>query len=233
MRTFVIAEAGISHDGSMKKAIMLIEAAKEAGASAVKFQTFNAGKLAARRKDPSLRDKLSRYQMPLSWLEVLKGECDNIGIEFMTTCFDAETLEIVAPLVQRFKVGHGESGDRNFLEAHQKYGKPVIASYFNDCVHRDFVSEPIYVTTKYPTPMKDLHLESMKAFNLVGFSDHTCDPTAGVGGYAVAMGAKIIEAHFCVDETESANPDRPVSYSQDSFAFYVDEIRDVELALYG
>src|SRR5512147_1254985 len=106
MRTFVIAEAGISHDGDLKKALRLIDVAREAGADACKFQTFNASALCKRRGKPELDLLLKPYEMPLTWLPQLKKHCDDVGIEFMTTCFDEETVKIVAPFVKRFKIGH-------------------------------------------------------------------------------------------------------------------------------
>lgn len=229
---FVIAEAGISHDGDLQKALTLIERARLAKADAVKFQTFNAKKLAERRKNPDLYEKLKKYEMPLSWLEVLKDHCDKAGIEFMTTCFDVETLEVVNVFVKRFKIGHGESMDAGFLRAHAKYGKPIIASYVGGVPRpMGFGQIPLYVTAQYPTPVSQVLLKRMRETGCDGFSDHTREVM--MGSWAVAARAKIVEVHFCEWLTAWDNPDRCVSLSPGELIRYVEFIRQAESAVYG
>jgi len=231
-RVFVIAEAGIAHDGDLRKALNLIDVAREAKADAVKFQTFNAQKLAARRKSPDLFTKLKPYEMPVAWLPILKDHCDKAGIEFMTTCFDEETVRIVAPFVKRFKIGHGESGDFEFVRAHCGYGKEIIASFVRGCGRPAAINlKHLYVTTSYPTPLEDVRLEEMVERRSHGFSDHTREVL--MGSWAVAAGAKIIEVHFMLWETHKDNPDRCVSLAPMELIRYVDLVRLTEVAVYG
>lgn len=232
MRTFVIAEAGICHDGDLNVALNMIDNAKAAGADACKFQTFNAKKLCQRRGKPELDLILKPYEMPLSWLPILKGHCDEMGIEFMTTCFDEETLKEAAPLLKRFKIGHGEIGDQQLLDACESYGKPIIRSI----PEGPRVARPkgrtleMYVTTKYPTPPAEVYLEVIRNY-FDGFSDHT--KMVAMGSWAVAAGAAIVEVHFHGWDTDKANLDMPVSHDPVMLARYILFIRQAELAVYG
>ena len=229
MRTFVIAEAGISHDGDIAKAMKLIDVAREAKADAVKFQTFNALKLSERRKNPALAAILKPYEMPLTWLPQLKSHCDDAGIEFMTTCFDEETIPIVAPFVKRFKVAASESRSEKFIEAHLNYGREVIIS--TNGGFNPYPVKYLHCVSKYPTPVNEAMLCDIYINGCDGFSDHT--RYIPMGSWAVAAGAQIVEAHFCDWETNWDNPDRCVSHDPSSLIRYVEMIREVELALYG
>lgn len=234
MKTFVIAEAGISHDGDLQKAFKLIDCAREAKADAVKFQTFDASKLVARRKqDPKLIDILKPYEMPLTWLPQLKAKCDEAGIEFMTTCFDEETIRIVAPFVKRFKIGHGEAHDFEFYMKHVPFGKPVIASITSSkkqgWADQSIETSYLFTVSSYPAPLADL--AGIEREECDGYSDHTRDIFTGM--LAVAAGAKIVEVHFCHWETNHDNLDRPVSLSPSQLIMYVELIRHAEKALYG
>lgn len=235
---FVIAEAGISHDGDLRKALDLIDAAKEAKADAVKFQTFNAEKLAWRRPRPATivsRDAyaslLRDYEMPLAWLPILKDHCDKAGIEFMTTCFDEETLRIVKSFVKRFKISHIESRDEAFVNAHLEYGKEVITSHTEEPKFK-MKTKKLYCTSDYPT-----HLEAVKLGNLLqyerydGFSDHT--KNMWMGAMAVAAGARIVEVHFRLMTTEDGNHDRCVSHDPIELKRYIELLRQAQLAVYG
>lgn len=229
---FVIAEAGISHDGDLRKALTLIDHARLAKADAVKFQTFNAKKLSERRKNPDLYQKLKPYEMPIEWLPLLKDHCTKAGIEFMTTCFDEETIRIVEPFVRRFKISHVESQDFNFIEAHLEYGKGVIAS-FVDGVGRPMGLDvtSLYVNRKYPTPTAEVHLNQIRLSGSDGFSDHTRHVM--MGSWAVAAGAKVVEVHFRDYQTSYENLDWPVSHDPSDLITYIDFIRQAEKAVYG
>lgn len=235
---FVIAEAGISHDGDLDKALHLIDVARSAGADAVKFQTFNAQKLAARRKKPELFTLLKPYEMPLTWLPVLKEASDKAGIEFMTTCFDEETLKIVAPFVKRFKIGHGEAQDLPLLRAHEVYGKQIIRSICSGdlpAVGRGpYDTKILLCTKKYPTPINEVRLGDFfgpRPTGWSGFSDHTQDLM--MGALAVAAGARIVEVHFRLWETEANNPDLCVSHPPPYLIKYVENLRHAAVAVYG
>jgi N,N'-diacetyllegionaminate synthase len=128
VNTFVIAECGSCHDGELTKALQLVEAARESGCSAAKFQYWsNPDRLADRRRVPVMyREIYRRYQVPVSWLPVLKEACEARSpwtrglrpIEFMATCYLPDDVATVAPFVRRFKISSFEANDADFLRAH-------------------------------------------------------------------------------------------------------------------
>lgn len=231
MGVFVIAEAGSSHDNDLQKAYRLIEAAKECGADAVKFQWTSDARAMARnrwRMKPDLidsaelaidemRQNYEKYlQKPVSWLESLKVHADKVGIEFMCTVYLIEDIATIAPLVKRFKVSAYESGWTEFMRHHYPYGRQVIASvkadsYLTDFEHPDVST--LYCVSKYPTSLEDLKLRSMWDSNIrggffvrhSGLSDHTANVLTGAA--SVAAGASIVEAHIRLDTTPEDNPD--------------------------
>lgn len=235
MKTFLIAEAGISHDGDLGRALKLIDHAKAAEASAVKFQTFNAQRLSMQRRNPSLYDKLKPYEMPVSWLPQLKAHADKIGIEFMTTAFDIPSLTLIAPFVRRFKIGHGESNDKHFYEEHVSYGKPIIASICDGTL--DGWSDPksdtkhLFCVDKYPTPFNEADLRGILEADCDGYSDHTRNEMTGA--FAVCAGARIVEVHFRDYETSRDNLDWCVSLDPRQLMNYVENIKQAEEAVYG
>ena len=226
---FVIAEAGISHDGDLRKALTLVDWAKEAGADAVKFQTFNAKALCKRRGKPELDLILKPYEMPLAWLPLLKDHADKVGVEFMTTCFDEETLKVVAPLVKRFKIGHGEKRDEAFYMAHVAYDKPIIAS--NGEWEAGGKTSFLHCIERYPCPFSAADLAGIQREGCQGYSDHTRNVLTG--GFAVAAGAQIVEVHFRDWYTNNDNLDWPVSLCPSDLRSYIELIRQAESAVYG
>lgn len=235
-RTFVICEAGISHCGDLRTALDCIDIAKNAGGDAVKFQTFQADKLAIARGKPELATTLKPYEMPYAWLPILKDHCDKVGIEFMTTCYYEEAIKEVAPFVRRFKVGHAESTNYTFLSAHDPYliGSPpshsiIISRTLEDGPESRYPT--LYVVPEYPTPLEDLRLSEVTfddCGEFWGISDHSKNVYTGM--MAVAAGAKIVEVHF---ESTSNHQDNCVSLSPWQLKSYVDLIRLAETAVYG
>src|ERR1043166_5424299 len=128
MSVFLIAEAGSCHDSNLNQAFALVETAKQGGADAVKFQTFNAKTLAERRNAPDYLPIYQQYEMPLEWLSLLYRKCEDVGIEFMTTIYHEDYLEIVMPFIKRAKIASFESQDRDFIKEHFQYGKPLLIS---------------------------------------------------------------------------------------------------------
>lgn len=251
MTVFIIAEAGSSHDNDLQKAYRLIEAAKECGADAVKFQwTSNAGKMADRR-GLDLKTAGTMYETylekPVSWLESLKAHADKVGIEFMCTVYLIEDISTIAPFVKRFKVSAFESHDAQFIAAHLKgpalkgpwNGHDVIISlnpgkYVPMHLDAPACVKTLHCISLYPTDPALLRLgPSMLLHD--GFSDHTANVLTGAA--AVAAGASIVEAHIRLSSTSPENPDYPHSLVADSenpeFAFskYVQNIRTVERML--
>lgn len=245
MRTFVIAEAGSCHGGSLHRAKRLVQVAAEAGADAVKFQTFHAERLAARRHAEAFRAIYGRYAMPPDWLPVLAEAADEAAVEFMTTSYDVASLALVAPFVRRFKVASFEATDRDFLRAHVPYGKPVIVSTglcsLDEVMELVAAFPPAWVASgtltvlhavsAYPTPLDQVNLGAIATLRgalglRVGLSDHTGDVLTGA--LAVAAGASVIETHVRLDDTDPANPDFGHSLRPSHLARSVSWIRCAE-----
>lgn len=254
MGVFVIAEAGSSHDNDLAKAFRLIEAAKECGADAVKFQwTSNANKMADRRGlgDDAALMYTKYLQKSKDWLHQLKAHADKVGVEFMCTAYLIEDIATIAPLVKRFKVSAFEAEWLEFLHAHVPFNKRMIVShnpqykipedYFGD-FWRDVCDGPgqpeyLHCISKYPTPIEELGLTACTRDegDGMGLSDHTTSTLTGA--LAVAAGATIVEKHIKLSDTDPGNPDYGHSLVADtnnpefSFKRYVDNIRIAERCL--
>lgn len=245
--TFVIAEIGSCHDGSLDKALALIRAAAYAGADCAKAQYWSsADRMAERRKAPNYRDIYAKYQVPKEWLPVLADECRQRGIEFACSTYLPEDVPIVAEHTKILKIASFEADDFELLFSARAYadvGYRVIVSSGlcaqQVTIQRTFgtlsacpVPDPeiLHCVSAYPAPLDALGLERIRLDNRQGYSDHSGD--IRVGGWAVAAGAGIIEAHLRLHETDDANPDAgPHSLTPGIFAAYVREIRDVEQAM--
>jgi sialic acid synthase SpsE len=237
VHTFVIAEAGSSHHNSLKSAHNLIEAAKEAGADAVKYQYWSSSKaLAERRNTPIAEPVYAKYKLPIGWLEILSDHCKRAGLEFMCSTFLIQDIAVVAPYVDRFKVSAFESGWGDFIYAHEEYRREVIVSV-NPGNKICYGSNPyttanykrLHCISHYPTKLADLGLSRIKTEELDGFSDHSGNVIAGA--MAVGQGAKIIEAHIRLDETPKDNPDYGHSLTPFDFWLYVKHVREAEQML--
>ena len=137
---YVIAEAGSNHNGSLDQAKRLIDVAREAGADAVKFQTFRAERMYARRRsapveylrrlgvDKTIFEVVKDMEMPFEWLPVLTVHCREQGIEFLSTPFDEVCAEVLQPFVAAFKVASYELTHVPLLRHLAAYGKPMIVS---------------------------------------------------------------------------------------------------------
>ncbi len=244
-RTFVIAEAGSTHDGDFAKALALIEAARDAGCDAVKFQFWsNPDRLADRRRVPDrYREIYRRYQVIPEWLPELAAACSpGMGarpIELMCTSYLPEDVPVIAPFVERFKIASFEADDRAFLDAHHGFGKNLIVSagMLNqdelEDLDVDLYSDAILLcTSAYPAPPESMQLGVLKREGLYavkGVSDHSRHPW--MGALAVAAGAEIIEAHLRLNDTDPQNPDFATAFSPSEFADYVRHIRFAEACL--
>ena len=259
-RAFVIAEAGVNHNGNKDFAIKLIEAAVKAKADAVKFQTFNAEKLvtlnariADYQKKASNHQQETQYQM-LKKLELkqndfveLKSYCDSKNIEFMTTPFDIESLYLTVDLLKRVKIASGEITNYPLLKEIAVQGKPIILSTgmcnvqeihdaFNVLLKNGASEEQItllHCNTEYPTPFNDVNLKAMQALkNEFNVDVGYSDHTKGIEVpiAAAALGAKFIEKHFTLDRNMKG-PDHAASLEPDELKKMVNSIRNVEIAL--
>ncbi len=257
MSIYIIAEAGVNHNGSLAVAKELAEAAKEAGADCVKFQTFKAEKLVSRsaRKaayqegttgEGTQADMLKQLELSYDEFRELKAHCDRIGIRFLSTPFDPDSIAFLDTMDMPFwKVPSGEVTNAPYLAAIGKTGKPVVLST-GMCtleevgaairVLRENGSGEIRLlqcNTEYPTPFEDVNLRAMatmrEAFGLeTGYSDHTRGIEAPIA--AAALGAGIIEKHFTLDRNMEG-PDHKASLEPGELAAMVQAIRHIELAL--
>ncbi|MBB3140068.1 N-acetylneuraminate synthase [Halomonas organivorans] len=255
--TFVIAEAGVNHNGSLDMAIELVEAARRCGADAVKFQTFKADSLVTRQaakaayQQQSTSDSDTQYAM-LKALELgdddfvrIHAHCRSLGIEFLSSAFDAASAEFLDGLGMRlFKIPSGEITNWPLLARIGGFGKPVILST-GMCHLADIEAAlqrlesagageltVLHCVTEYPAPFEQINLSAMHtlatAFGVrVGYSDHTAGIEIPIA--AVAMGATVIEKHFTLD-TRLAGPDHAASLAPDDFQRMVAAIRHVESA---
>ncbi len=254
---FIIAEAGINHNGDMEMAKGLVEAAKMAGADAVKFQTFRAEDIVtpdaeqAEYQSRNIGQKESQYAM-LKELELsdsdfeeLKEYCDQKGIIFLSTPHSSKKdVDLVARLCPLIKVGSGDITNLPILKYMAGKNLPIILStgMANLAEVKEAVDAvlPInkqlallHCTTNYPTLLNEVNLRAMltleKEFHVItGYSDHT--EGINVSLAAVALGAKVIEKHFTLDKT-LPGPDNRASLEPKELKNMVEGIRNIEKRL--
>ncbi|MBN1902432.1 N-acetylneuraminate synthase [Candidatus Sumerlaeota bacterium] len=256
-KTFIIAEAGVNHNGNPELARKMIDVARECGADAVKFQTFKAEKLASasapkvqyqKQKSDAWEnqlDMLKRLELSFDDFRNLKKYCDDKKIMFLSTPFDFESVDFLTELVSIFKIPSGEITNHPFLEYIAQKQKSIILSTGMstlgeveeavDSIRRYFDGSLalLHCTSNYPAAFDDINLRSMltlkQAFGLpVGYSDHSRGMEAPVA--AVAMGAVIIEKHFTTDKNLQG-PDHQASMEPQELKAMVQAIRNVEKAL--
>jgi N,N'-diacetyllegionaminate synthase len=258
-KVYIIAEAGVNHNGSLDNAKKLIEKAKAAGADAVKFQTFipelNISKTAKKAdyqkvntdKEESQLEMVKKLYLDIDAHKELIKYCKKIGIEFLSTPFDTESIEILHQLgLQTIKIPSGEVTNIPYLKKIGKLNKRIILStgmcYLGEIeaaitllteagTQRNNISL-LHCNTEYPTPMEDVNLLAMntirEAFKLeTGYSDHTLGIEIPIA--AVALGATIIEKHFTLD-TSMEGPDHKASLNPEELMAMVTAIRNVEKA---
>ena len=258
LRCFIIAEAGVNHNGDMNIARKLVDVAVDAGADAVKFQSFNAEKvvspsapkaeyqLQATDKNESQYAMLRRLELSAQMHKILFNYCQDRQILFLSTPFDVESVDLLESLgVSAFKVSSGEITNNPLLLHIAKKNKPIILStgmstlldvaqavkVINEAGNQDIVL--LHCVSNYPADPKDVNLKAMetmeRAFQLpVGYSDHT--PGIEVTLAAVALGACVIEKHFTLDRN-APGPDHRASLEPEEIKTMIKKIRIVESAL--
>ena len=252
-KVFIIAEAGVNHNGSLELAKQLVDKAVEAGVDCIKFQTFKAENLVNKdakkaeyqvnntgNNDSQLK-MLKKLELSFENFEELKNYCDKKGITFLSTPFDDESIEFLAPLIPFFKIPSGEITNLPYLRKINSYKKDIILSTgmatieeIEDAlkVLKDCKVTLLHCTTEYPCPFDGVNMNAMltikNKFNLpVGYSDHTQGIEIPI--MAVAMGAEVIEKHFTLDKNMDG-PDHKASLEPDELKQMVKEIRNVEKA---
>lgn len=251
---YVIAEAGVNHNGDRETATDLIDAAVAAGADAVKFQTFEADRLVSpdapqaayqRETAPadSQREMLRQYELDRADHEFLQSYCHEQGIAFLSTPFDRASATLLDDLgVPVIKLGSGELTNHPLLAHVARFGRPILLSTgmgtlaeIEAALGRIRAVDPaasvalMHCTSAYPAPETAVNLAAMETIAdavsvPVGYSDHTT--AVETLGFAAAAGAPVVEKHLTLD-SDMPGPDHEASLEPDEFA------RAVELARAG
>lgn len=257
---YIIAEAGVNHNGSLELAYMLCDAAKECGVDAVKFQTWKTEKIVSRdtatadyqaentgNHDQSQFEMLKKLELSYDDFKDIQDYCKKIGIDFLSTPDEEDSLaflmgDLNLPII---KVGSGEVTNIPYLRKIGNYGKPVILStgmstLAQVAVAYDSLMEAgaksvtlLHCTTNYPCPFPEVNLSAMKTLrDAFHCPVGYSDHTLGISIpiAAVAMGAEVIEKHFTLDK-HMAGPDHKASLDPKELKEMVTSIRQVEVAM--
>ena len=256
----IIAEAGVNHNGSISIAKKLVDSAKSSGADVIKFQFFKANDLvvpSAEKADYQIdRNKFNQSQLEmLKELEmsfenqkILKKYCDSVNIEFLSSAFDLESLNLLSKLnLKRYKIPSGEITNLPYLRDVASKQKEIILSTgmsnLDEINHAlkelNKAGTPLnkitvlHCTTEYPAPLDEVNLKAMNTikekFNVnVGYSDHTLGIEVSLA--AVALGASVIEKHLTLDKNLDG-PDHKASLEPEEFNLMVQGIRNISIAL--
>jgi pseudaminic acid synthase len=253
---YVIAEAGSNHDRDLGQARALIDVAAEAGADAVKFQSYTADRIAAQTSHPiakyewggahNLHELYAMTELPAEWLPELHAHAKGLGIEFLSTPFDTHYVDVLDELgVPAFKIASYELVDLPLIRHAARTGKPVLLSTgmgdlgeIEDAVQamraeglEDFAL--LHCAISYPAPFDTVNLAAMRtmadAFGVpVGYSDHTTGITVPIA--AVALGATIIEKHYTLSRG-LPGPDHSFALEPDELGAMVRGIREAEASI--
>lgn len=252
--TFVIAEAGSNHNGNLDTAKELIDVAADAGADAVKFQTFRAEDLYVKESgtveylddDRSIYEIIESMEMPYEWIPELYEYCHDQGVEFLSTPFDEQSAVELEEYVPAWKVASYTSSHLPFLRTLAETEKPIIMS--TGAHEMDEVAESVSALREagaaelvvlqcvaaYPTPLSKINVRVVETLQkelgvLSGLSDHTLDPVTAPST-AVALGASVIEKHITLDKSMEG-PDHQFALEPGELDRMVTAIRDTEQAL--
>lgn len=260
--TYFIADIAANHDGSLERAKMLIKLAKEAGADAAKFQNFRAPKIVSdygfshmnaqvshqAKWKQSVSEVYAAASIPFDWTPVLKEACDEVGIDYFSSPYDFEAIDMLEPYVPAYKIG---SGDITWIEACERMaekGKPVLlatgASEIGDvqrAVHAILPINPQLVlmqcNTNYTAEdgnFDNIHLNVLRTYGIMfpdvvlGLSDHTHGHATVLGAFA--LGARVIEKHF-TDDNDRVGPDHPFAMNPETWAAMVKATRQLERSM--
>lgn len=260
MKTLIIAEAGVNHNGDMALARRLVDAAADAGADIVKFQTFRAERLttslAAKAEyqgrtsaaGETQQEMLRRLELTPEMHEELLSYCASRGIEFFSTGFDEKSFDLLVKLgLEHFKISSGDVTNLPYLRHVGRHGKPLILSTGMATLQeirealealekagapRKLVTV-LHCNTEYPTPMRDVNLRAMATIGEeLGVAIGYSDHTLGteIPIAAVALGATVIEKHLTLDRT-LPGPDQATSLEPHEFRSMVLAIRNIDDAL--
>lgn len=260
--TYFVADIAANHDGSLERAKYLVKLAKQAGADAAKFQNFRAAQIVSDYGFRSLGGQQSHqarwkksvfevYQgasIPFEWTPELKATCDEVGIDYFSSPYDFDAIDMLDPYVPAYKIGSGDITWPEALVRMAQKGKPVLlatgASDLGDvqrAVKIILEINPRLVlmqcNTNYTASVENFKYINLNVLNtfkamypdlILGLSDHTPGHATVLG--AVALGARVIEKHF-TDDTSREGPDHAFSMDPDGWADMVRNTRQLENAL--
>lgn len=255
---FIIAEAGVNHNGDLDLARKLVDVAADAGADAVKFQTFSADRLVTMDapqaeyqirntgKDEGQYAMLKRLELSSNAHQELMNHCAERGILFLSTPFDEESADFLEQLgLPAFKIPSGEITNTPFLQHVARKGRPMIVSTGMSTLEevrqavaaiRATGNPPLallHCVSNYPADPRDVNLRAMATMQdalgvPVGYSDHTMGQEVALA--AVALGACVLEKHFTLDRN-LPGPDHKASLEPDEFIALIRRVRTIEEAL--
>lgn len=259
---YFIADIGANHNGSLEKAIELVHLAKESGADAAKFQNFQADKIVSKTGFDNMKGKLSHQSkwkksvfevyedasISKDWTRVLKEECDKVGIDYFTSAYDFESVDLVDPYVNLYKIGSGDITWLDIIDYILDKNKPVLiatGASTNEDVSRvmkmalkktqDLVL--MQCNTNYTGSIENYNycnLNVLKQFSIdypntvLGLSDHTAGHATTLG--AIALGARVIEKHF-TDNNNQEGPDHGFAMNPKSWRDMVDRSYELLVSL--
>lgn len=260
MKTLIIAEAGVNHNGDMEIAKQLIAAAVAAGVDMIKFQTFKAENLVTKTASKAAYqmkttgrsegqfEMIRKLELSKADHEVLIEECGRHGIGFFSTAFDTDSFDMLVEMgLKQVKIPSGELTNLPLLRYMSRFGKPLMLSTgMANLGEIEAAIEAIeaagtprnlitvlHCTTEYPTPMEDVNLRAMVSMkHTFGVNVGYSDHTPGIEIpiAAVALGATVIEKHFTLDRS-LPGPDHKASLEPHELKAMVDGIRNIERAL--
>lgn len=255
---FIIAEAGVNHNGSLEMALQLVDKAVEIGVDCVKFQTFKAEQIVTASspkanyqlevtdRQESQFDMLKKLELDMDAFRTIKEYCDKKGIRFLSTPYNPEDADLLNEIgVDGFKIASGQLVETPFLKYVAKFGKQMIISTgmadmpeVKDAVEaiRSVGNENIIVlqcNTDYPSKIEDTNIRAMLTMRdelnvHVGYSDHVPNNYACFA--AVALGAEVIEKHFTLDNN-LPGPDHSSSLEPEAFRELINGVRNIEKCL--
>lgn len=258
MKTFIIAEAGVNHNGDLELAKKLVDCAAASGADCVKFQTFRAENLVQRfakkaeyqisntQNNDTQLQMIKALELSFESFVALKDYCAQKNIMFLSTPFDLESIEFLDSLdIPFWKIPSGEITNYPYLVKIAKTGRDIVLSTGMSDLDEIHAAMDVFrqngcgkitllhCNTEYPTPFEDVNLNVMQTLRQefcveVGYSDHSQGIEVPIA--AVAMGAVIIEKHFTLDQN-MPGPDHKASLEPNELADMVRSIRNIEKAL--
>lgn len=253
--TFIIAEIGVNHNGSIELAKNMIKSASRCGVDAVKFQTFRSEDLVTENaktadyqqknaNESSQLEMLKKLELTFEDFKELKDYASKCNVMFISSPFDINSVDLLENLnVSLYKLGSGELNNFELIDYVQKTNKPMILSTGMATLDEiketyDFIENKenliiLHCITGYPTSFEEANLNFIKTLQSefdvpIGFSDHS--PGIELPIAAVALGACVVEKHFTLDKTLEG-PDHKASLNPVEFKTMVDAIRNVEVAM--